>query len=298
MIDKVSIPFLFVDHVQRVLINFKEFIYRFNRNKGSVLGFCLLLIIFFFAWGTPIFINVEPFRMVTSPFLPPSSQYIMGTDDLGRNVFHMNILGAQTSLMVGAFAATISTLLGLFIGSLSGYYGGKIDVILMRTTEFFMVIPAFFLALIVVAVMGASIWNIILTLGILIWPRTARLVRGEFLRLKNRQFVDAARAIGNNDRTIIFSEILPNALPPVIVNMALEVGTAITFEAGISFLGLGDPEQMSWGVILYQAQLFILRAPWISFFAGFGIFLTVLSLNLMADGLNEALNPRLNRIIK
>lgn len=256
----------------------------------------MLIVIFILGWGIPIFVEIDALKMEAEAFLPPSPKYLFGTDDVGRDVFHQVVVGAQTSVMVGLIAAMVSTIIGLIVGSMSGYYGRGTDVILMRATEFFMVIPMFILALVMVAILGASIWNIIFAIGILSWPRTARLVRGEFLKLKNSEFVDAARAIGASEKRIMFSEILPNAFPPVIANTALEVGSAILLEAGISFLGLGDPRQISWGVILYQAQIFMRRAPWMTIFPGIGIFMTVMGLNLFADGLNEALNPKFRRI--
>lgn len=275
---------------------YKDFASRFSRNRSSLVGLAMLLGVFIFGWVIPLFISVNAMKMVGDPFLPPSASHLFGTDDLGREVFHQVIVGARTSAMVGLVAAGLSTVIGLIVGSLSGYYGGWLDGSLMRITEFFMVIPRFFLAVIMVALLGASIWNIVFAIGILSWPRTARLVRGEYLKIKKSEFVDAARSLGANDSRIMFSEILPNALPPVIVNTALEVGSAITIEAGISFLGLGDPEQISWGFLLYQAQMFIRRASWMSIFSGFGIFITVMGLNLVADGLNEALNPKFRRV--
>lgn len=275
---------------------FSSFCRRVYRNKSSMVGLGMLIVIFILGWGIPIFVHVDALQMREDIFSPPSQKYLFGTDDLGRNVFHQVIVGAQTSVMVGLSAAAVTSIIGLIVGAISGYYGKWLDSFLMRVTEFFMVIPRFILALVMVAILGPSIWNIIFALGILSWPRTARLVRGEFLRFKHTEFVDAARAIGSSERRIMFFEILPNAFPPVIANTALEVGTAILLEAGISFLGLGDPRQISWGVLLYQAQMFMRYAPWMSVFPGIGIFMTVIGLNLFADGLNEALNPRFRRI--
>jgi peptide/nickel transport system permease protein len=261
-------------------------------------GLGMLIIILILGWGIPVFWRIDALRMGKEIFAPPSQKYFFGTDDLGRNVFHQVVVGAQTSVMVGLIAAAVSTNIGLIVGAISGYYGRWLDAFLMRATEFFMVIPRFILALVMVAMLGASIWNIIFAIGILSWPRTARLVRGEYLKFKHSEFVDAARAIGAKEIRIMFYEILPNAFPPVIVNTALEVGSAILLEAGISFLGLGDPRQISWGIILYQAQIFMRNAPWMTIFPGLGIFVTVMGLNLFADGLNEALNPKFRRIIK
>jgi len=293
----------YINRAQETLLNrnwkrFSAFSRRFSRNRSSLIGLGMLIAIFLLGWGVPIFWEVDALKMAAEAFLPPSQKYLFGTDDLGRDVFHQVVVGAQTSVMVGLIAAMVSTVIGLIVGSISGYFGRGVDGILMRVTEFFMVIPMFILALVMVAILGASIWNIIFAIGVLSWPRTARLVRSEFLKFKHSEFVDAARAVGASERRIMFYEILPNAFPPIIVNTALEVGSAILLEAGISFLGLGDPRQISWGVILYQAQIFMRRAPWMTIFPGIGIFITVMGLNLFADGLNEALNPKFRRIIK
>jgi len=183
--------------------------------------------------------------------------------------------------------------IGVAVGATAGFMGGKTDDVLMRITELFQVIPKFFLALMIAFYFGPSIWNIILVIGILSWPSTCRLVRGEFLSLKEQEFVQAARSIGARRKSIIFSEILPNATPPVIVNASLQVGSAILTETTLSFFGLGDPSWVSWGRMLFDAQRLLRVAWWVSFFPGVSIFLTVLGLNLTGDGMNDALNPRL-----
>ena len=277
---------------------FNAFYRRFARNRGSLVGLGMLLAIFILGWVVPLVAHVNALKMIGDAFLPPSAIFYCGTDDVGRNVFHQIVVGAQTSVMVGLFAAAFSTIIGLIVGSISGYYGQWLDAFLMRGTELFMVIPRGFLALVLVAIMGASIWNIIFAIGVLSWPSTARLVRSEFLKLKHSEFVDASRASGAAEGRIIVYEILPNALPTLIVNTALEVGSAILLEAGISFLGLGDPGQMSWGIMLFQAQIFMRRAPWMTIFPGVCIFMTVMGLNLFADGLNEAVNPKFRRLVK
>ncbi len=219
-------------------------------------------------------------------------KFPMGTDNLGRDVFSRFLWGARTSLIVGFSAAAASTLLGVFIGTLSGFFGGFVDNLLMRITEFFQVIPRFFLALLAVALFGASILNIIIAIGVLSWPVTARLVRSEFLSQRKRYFVDAARMQGASSWNLIFVEILPNVSGVIVVNSTLMVAQAMLLEAGLSYIGVGDPTSISWGTMLYQAQMSLMSAWWMAVFPGLGIFLSVISLNLVGDGLNDVLNPR------
>jgi len=195
--------------------------------------------------------------------------------------------------MVGFMAAGTSMLIGVLVGAFSGYLGGRVDAVLMRITEFFQVIPSFFLALVLITFMGGNIWNVVLVITVLSWPRAARLVRAQFLSIKEKEFVEAAYAVGESTGYIIFGEILPNALPPAIVNSSLEVGRAIIVEAALSFIGLGDPNKMSWGYMLRNAQDYLRMAWWMAFFPGLCIFLLVTALNLVGDGLNDVLNPRL-----
>ncbi len=184
-------------------------------------------------------------------------------------------------------------IIGVIVGAFSGYVGGRVDGILMRITEYFQIVPSFFLALIMVTLLGGSIWNVVIVIAVLSWPRVARLIRAQFLSLKEKEFIEAARAVGESTGYIIFGEILVNALPPAIVNSSLEVGRAIIVEAGLSFIGLGDPNKVSWGYLLRNAQEFLRSAWWMAVFPGVCIFLLVTALNLVGDGLNDVLNPRL-----
>ncbi len=235
----------------------------------------------------------QPYSVGVGPrYHSVSFTYPMGTDNLGRDVFSRFLWGARTSLLVGFAAAAASTLLGLLIGTFSGFLGGVVDDLLMRVTELFQVIPRFFLALLAVALFGPSIWNIIIAIGILSWPVTARLVRSEFITQRKRYYVDAARMQGASSLKLIFCEILPNVSGVIIVNSTLMVAQAMLLEASLSYIGVGDPGSVSWGVMLFEAQHALTRAWWMSVFPGLGIFLSVLAINLVGDGLNDAINPR------
>jgi peptide/nickel transport system permease protein len=207
----------------------------------------------------------------------------MGTDDSGRDVFSQFLHGTRISLFIGILASSISTLIGTLIGALSGYFGGRVDYFLMRVTDSFMVIPRFFLALVVVAIFGASLWNIILVIGLLGWPSPARLLRSQFLAEKEAAYVAAARTIGASDT---------NAFSPIIVNAALEIGFAILLESELSFLGLGDPNLFSWGYMIYTTKRFLVLAPHLILFPAIGISLVVIAFSLMGDTLNKIFNPR------
>lgn len=262
-------------------------------NWLSVLGLVVLvLLVLVSAFGPPLAPHDPESLGIGSRATPPGAQYWLGTDELGRDVFSRSVSGIRVSLLVGVVAATASTLVGIVIGSLAGYFGGLLDHALMRVTEVFQVVPQFFLAVVLVAVFSASVFNIILAIAVLTWPVIARLTRSEFLSLKTRQYVDAARLSGARDTTVIFREILPNAMGPIIVSATLLVGRAMLTEAGLSFLGLGDPSRVSLGVMLYQSRPFIQFALGAALFPGLLIFLAVLSTNLVGDGLNDVINPQ------
>ncbi len=269
--------------------------YRFIRNRAALVGLVILGLLL----TSSIFANVlggaSPRAMGDTPLSPPSRTHFFGTDDLGRDIWTGVLHGTRVSLLVGVVAAATSAVIGILVGSIAGYYGGHLGDALMRVTEFFMVIPTFLLALVLIAVARPSVWSIIMTIGILGWPSTARLARGEFLALREREFVMAARAVGTGPIRILFRQILPNAAPPLIVNTSLGVAAAILVEAGLSFLGLGDPNLYSWGLMLRNSRDFLQMAWWMPTFPGLAIFVTVLSLNLVGDGLNDALNPKLRQ---
>lgn len=270
-----------------------EFWWRFRKNRAAEISLYCVLVFIFVAVFAPWISPYDPFALGNEPFLPPQRDHLMGTDDLGRDTFSRVIYGTQVSLMVGFLAAATSLIIGTAVGSFSGYFGGLVDEVLMRATEYVLVIPRFFLALLIVALLGTGITKIIMVIGLLDWPEVARVVRAQFLTFKEREFVLAARAMGMQDRKIIFAEILPNAIPPAIVVGSFLVARAILLEAGLSFLGLGDPNYISWGMLLSDAQERIWYSMWLAIFPGLAISLLVLSINLFGDGVNDALNPKL-----
>ena len=267
----------------------------FYSNWVSVLGLIILLLLTVTALIGPVIAPFDPEDLeIGRRATAPNSMYWVGTDELGRDVFSRAVTATRVSLLVGIIAAGVSTLVGILVGSLSGFFGGWLDHILMRITEIFQVVPQFFLAVVLVALFGASVLNIIVAIALLTWPIIARLTRSEFLSLKTRQYVDAAYLGGASNTRLIFREILPNAMGPIIVSATLLVGRAMLTEAGLSFLGLGDPSRISLGVMLYQSRPFVQFAWWAALFPGMMIFLAVLSTNLIGDGLNDVINPHLN----
>ena len=269
-----------------------KFLSIYKRKKTSVAGlvfFCFLAIAGILA---PLIAPFNPFELSGEAFVPPSNQHIMGTDDFGRDILSGVIYGSTASLVVGFSSAVISAVIGILIGSISGFFGGEADVLLMRFTEVFQVLPTFVFALTILALFGGSFTNVIIAIAIVSWPSNARLVRSNVLSVREQEFVTAAKAVGMGEFRIIFSEILPNVVPPVIVNTALQVASAITAESGLGFLGLSDPKVMTWGCMLGNARPFLLRAWWMMTFPGLCILATVLALHFVADGLNYTLNPQ------
>ena len=265
---------------------------RFVRHTGAVAGGVVLAAVAITAILAPWISPYDPLSLVGPSFRPPAPPFWLGTDNLGRDLLSEIVHGARVSLAVGVLAAASSTLIGVAIGAIAGFFGGGADALLMRTTEFFQIVPRFFLALVMIALSGPGLGKIIFVIAILGWPAVARLVRGEFLRLRTYEFVEAARANGASPATIIVREIVPNAIAPAVVAGSLDVAQAILLEASLSFFGLGDPNHVSWGMMINTAQAFLGEAWWLSAFPGLAILVTVLSVNLLGDGLNDALNPR------
>jgi len=268
---------------------------QFRRNRAAELSLYLIIGFILVAALAYQFSPYDPFALGDETLIAPRGDHWMGTDDLGRDTLSRVIHGSRVPLLVGFLATAASMALGILIGSLSGYFGGRTDIILMRVTEYVLVVPRFFLALLVVAMLGTGIEKIILVIGILGWPEVARVVRAQFLTFREREFVIAARAIGASHAKVIFREILPNAIPPAVVVGSILVARAILLEAGLSFLGLGDPNLISWGSLLSEAQERIGVSVWLALFPGLAISLLVLCINLFGDGINDVLNPKLRK---
>jgi len=267
------------------------------RNPSALIGMALLLSMGLLALLAPWLYPGDPLDMVASPLLWPGQDaaFPLGSDSLGRNVAAGLAHGAQVSLLVGGVAALVSLLIGSVIGAAAGYFGGWVDAALMRLTVLFQTVPSFLLVVVIVAIGQPTLPVIVLAIGLASWPVIARLVRAEFRSLRDAEFVLAARSQGFGNLRIIVQEILPNALPPVIVTASVLVASAILIESALSFLGMGDPNVVSWGSMIGDGRELLRTAWYLTALPGSAIVLTVLALNLLGDGLNDALNPRLRK---
>ncbi len=268
---------------------------RFRKNRLALAGSVIILLLFFLALFAPWISRYDPARIDVSHILsPPDALHWMGTDESGRDVMSRMIYGARVSLLVGFVAVGIATAIGVFFGSLAGYYGGWIDTVIMRFVDIMLCFPTFFLILAVIAVLEPSLLNIMIVIGVTGWMGVARLVRAEFLALKEQEFVLAARAFGASDFRIIFRHLLPNAMAPVLISATFGIAGAILTESALSFFGLGvQPPNPSWGNILSSGYKYIDFAHWLSIFPGLAILITALGYNLLGEGLRDALDPRL-----
>ncbi|MBY6092291.1 ABC transporter permease [Maritimibacter alkaliphilus] len=267
---------------------------RYKRNRAALLGLALFVIVLLMALTAGIVDPGDPLRRAGAPLTPPLTDWAtpLGTDQLGRDIFAGIFYGARISLMIGVVATLVAIGIGVLIGALAGYFGGWVDDVLMRVTEAFQTIPNFVLLLTLVAIMGSKIEWITLAIGIVSWTAPARMVRAEFMSLRGREFVDAARNLGVSNASIIFREILPNALPPIVVYASVLMALSILLESALAFLGLGDPNYASWGNMIGQGRSVLRTAAYCAVFPGIAIVLTVLSFSLVGEGLNDALNPR------
>jgi peptide/nickel transport system permease protein len=273
----------------------RRIVITYFRSPSAVVGLALLVVVLAMAASAGWLYPRDPLALAGRPLIWPldNPRFLLGTDNSGRDIAAQIFHGARISLLIGLVATTIAIAIGIFVGALAGYYGGAVDTILMRITEAFQTLPNFLLLLVFVAVFGSTITTVTVAIGFVSWPAPARLTRVEFLSLRNREFVQACRTLGMRDAAIIFREVLPNALPPVIVYASVVMAVAILLESALAFLRLSDPNVASWGNLIGLGRD-VLRTQWyVSAIPGLAILITVLAVSLVGQGLNDALNPRL-----
>ncbi|MGI8999447.1 MAG: ABC transporter permease [Candidatus Limnocylindria bacterium] len=265
---------------------------RFIRTPSAFIGLVLTVGLLVIAAFADQIAPYDPLDLVGRPLTAPGAAHLMGTDDLGRDLFSGIVHGTRTSLLIAAGVGVLVLVIGMSVGLIAGYRGGLADDLLMRLTELFQVLPRFFLAIVVLALFGPGLDRLIVVLGITSWPTLARIVRAQALSLREREFVEAARALGASELRIISHDVVPNVLPAALVMLALVMGQVLLLEASLGFLGLGDPNVVSWGYLAGQAQRFLRVAWWLSLFPGLALVIAVLALNLLSDGINEMLERR------
>ena len=286
-------PFSFEEVVPEPEIKWRETLRVFCQNRMALFGLIMVTIFIFVGLFGPIIFPADPFEMVAVPLSGPGGHAIFGSDYLGRDVFIGIIYGTRPTLVIAVTATLVTVLIGITLGAVAGFYGGMIDNVLMRITEFFQVLPPLVFAMVIVAVFSTDIVVVILAIAITTWTTEARLTRAEFLKIKEREYVMSARAIGANNFRLIARVILPNAMPPLVIAITLRVGVTIIYEAALSFLGLTDPDIMTWGKMIGLSRDFFFDAWWSVTFPGVAILLIVLCIALIGDGLNDAFNPKL-----
>ena len=271
----------------------KTFQQRFFGDIRVISGLSWLLFVLVFAVFAPLLAPGDPFAIVDKPFIRPFEGYGLGTDSLGRNLYGGLAHGARATLFIAVIGTVAAAAFGTLVGAVAGFYGGVIDACLMRITEFFQTIPSFLFAIVLVAILSPSVSSVVIAIATVSWPPIARVVRGEVLSVKQREYVLAAVVAGQRDFSILVHQVLPNTLSPLIVTSSLLVATAILVESALSFLGLGAPNVMSWGFMIGSGRQFLRDAWWLVTIPGVVILVTVMSINLVGEGLNDALNPRL-----
>jgi peptide/nickel transport system permease protein len=271
----------------------QSFLVSYCKDTFGVIGLIILGTIVALAVLAPYLPIANPVILTYKPLQPPSLEHPMGTDALGRDILSRVIWGGRTSIVIGFMAAFISLIVGLTLGGVAGYYGGLLDDLICRITDIFLVIPVFFLALFIVAIYGGNIFYVMAVIGFLIWPSNARITRAQVLTVKEKEFVQASKVIGLSDFKILFYHIIPNSIQPVIANTILQIAGAIITEAGLSYLGLGDPNAISWGKMIYDGQSFITTCWWLSLFPGLMLLLTTFAFHLIGDAVSRVLSPKM-----
>jgi peptide/nickel transport system permease protein len=274
-------------------MKWRETLRLFCGNRPALLGLIVVLIFIFVGIFGQFIFPADPFEPVAFPLTGPGEHTLLGTDYLGRDVFAGIIYGTRPTLVIAATATLVTVLIGITLGAIAGFYGGMIDNVLMRITEFFQVLPPLVFAMVIVAVFSSDMIVVVLAIAVTTWTTEARLTRAEFLKIKEREYVLSARAIGARNFRLITRVILPNAMPPLVIAITLRVGITIIYEAALSFLGLTDPDVMTWGKMIGLSRDFFFDAWWTVTFPGVAILLVVLCIALIGDGLNDAFNPKL-----
>lgn len=267
----------------------------FLRKPSTLIFLPLLLIFVLISFVGPFFVG-SPSATGNPTLLPPGGAFPLGTDDLGRDYLARVVHGGQISLLVGFSVALLCMTIGVVVGGLAGYYGGFMDTALVKVAEFFQVLPGLILALVAAALLGSNVFIIVAILAITMWPSCARIVRAEAMRISKLGYIESAKAAGFGGIRILWSDVVPNAMPPVLVATSMTVGRAILVESGLAYLGIGDTSRPSWGALLNSAQAYMQQAWWLALFPGMCIFLVVLAVNMLGDGLNDALNPTIGRV--
>ena len=274
----------------------QDFMRTFLRRPAGSVGLLLLALVCLLAVLAPLLYPASPWEMVSIPFSRPGeNDMLLGSDTLGRDVASGIAHGARVSILIGLASTLTALCIGVPLGCIAGYAGGAVDSAIVRLTEIFQTIPSFVLAILLVAILTPSIGTIILTIGLVSWPQLARLTRAQVKTVSQREFVQAARCQGQSTPSIVLRHVLPNAVSPIIVAGSLTVAAAILIEAALSFMGLGDPNFMSWGYMVGAGRTVIRQAWWMSVFPGIAILLTVVAINLVGEALNDTLNPRISR---
>lgn len=267
---------------------------KINDNKQLRNGIILLVVLLLVAIMAPVLSTCDPFKLNDDILAHPGSKYLLGTDGLGRDVFSGILYGARTSILVGVIAAVISAVIGIIIGGLAGYLGGKVDMVVSEIINIFLMLPTFFLILIVVALFGSNLFNMMIIIGLTTWTSNAKLMRAQALSLRERTFIKAETTLGKSRPRILIEHVIPNGIFPIIANTTMNISQAILLESSLSFLGLGDPNLISWGQMVFHGKSYLTNGWWVSTFSGLAIVITVLAFYLIGDGLNNVLNPKLS----
>ncbi|WP_033543503.1 ABC transporter permease [Planococcus sp. CAU13] len=298
--ETVNVP-VTAERINPRLESYKQFWRRLAKNKAAVIGGCLILFIIIMAfvgpWIITTFTDYRPNQTdITNKLAGPSAAHWFGTDNFGRDIFTRVIFGTKLTLYVGFFSVFIGGIIGVIFGIVAGYYGGRIDTVIMRLMDVLLAFPGILLALAIVAVLGGSLTNVIIAVGIFSVPAFARVVRGSTLSVRKLEYIDAVRALGASDFRIIFKHILPNIMSPIIVQASLRIATAILTGAGLAFLGLGaQPPRPEWGAMLNEGRPFMYEAGHVALFPGLMIVLVVLAFNIFGDGVRDALDPKMKK---